>query len=107
LVGGLGRRKPDRIPALIWHPDALDDVARLYDFLAPASLSAAQRAAAVIRDAADKLAENPNIGASHAEFREWPARFGRSAYILRYYILPTGEVLVTRVWHSRERHVDR
>lgn len=89
------------MPALIWHPDALDDVARLYDFLAPVSLAAAQRAASVILDAADKVAENPGVGTPRAEFREWPARFGRSAYILRYCILPSGDVLITRVWHSR------
>ncbi|CAB3775195.1 type II toxin-antitoxin system RelE/ParE family toxin [Paraburkholderia humisilvae] len=64
------------------HPDALDDVARLYDFLFPHSPEAAQRAASVILDAADLIAENPGIGAPHLEFREWPARFGRSAYVM-------------------------
>jgi toxin ParE1/3/4 len=90
------------MPALIWHPDALDDVARLYDFLFPHSPEAARRAASVIHEAADLIAENPGIGAPHMEFREWPARFGRSAYILRYAVLDTGDVLVTRVWHTRE-----
>jgi toxin ParE1/3/4 len=90
------------MPTLIWHPDAVDDVARLYDFLAPASPIAARHAARVIKDAADQIAANPHIGAPRAEFREWPARFGRSAYVLRYHILPTGDVLITRVWHSRE-----
>ena len=90
------------MPSLIWHPDALDDVARLYDFLAPVSPAAAQHAARVIREAADQVAGNPYIGSPRAEFREWPARFGRSAYVLRYHILPSGNVLITRVWHSRE-----
>jgi len=49
------------MPALIWHPDALGDVARLYDFLAPYSPVAAQRAAAVILEAADQIAENPRF----------------------------------------------
>jgi len=31
--------------ALIWHPDALDDIARLYDFLAPSSPMAARQSA--------------------------------------------------------------
>lgn len=66
---------------------------------------AARRAAQVILDAADGIAANPGIGTPHAEFREWPARFGRRAYILRYFVPETGDVLVTRVWHSRElRH---
>jgi plasmid stabilization system protein ParE len=94
------------VPALIWHPDALDDIARLYDFLAPASPSAARRAVLVIRDAADKIADNPDIGSPRAEFKEWPAKFGRSAYILRYFIVPTGDALITRVWHSRELRTD-
>jgi toxin ParE1/3/4 len=91
------------MPALIWHPDALEDIARLYDFLASSSLSAARRSASIILDAADQIAENSGIGAPRAEFREWPAKFGRSAYIIRYHILPSGDVLITRVWHSRER----
>jgi toxin ParE1/3/4 len=90
------------MPALVWHPDALDDIARLYDFLAPQSPSAAQRAASIILAAADKIAATPGLGTPRAEFREWPARFGRSAYILRYLVLPDGNVLVTRVWHNRE-----
>jgi len=91
--------------ALIWHPDALDDIARLYDFLAPSSPMAARRAARVILEAAGGIVSNPCIGTPHAEFREWTAKFGRSAYILRYFILQTGDVLITRVWHSRElRH---
>lgn len=90
------------MPALIWHPDALDDVARLYDFLAPVSPSAAQHAARVIKAAADRIADNPHIGLPHAEFREWPEQFGRGAYVLRYHVLSSGDVLITRVWHSRE-----
>jgi len=90
------------MPRLIWHPDALADIARLYDFLAPASSAAAKRAAIVIRDAADQIADNPYIGTARAEFREWPAKFGRSAYVLRYCILSSDEILMTRVWHSRE-----
>ncbi|WP_287193686.1 type II toxin-antitoxin system RelE/ParE family toxin [Paraburkholderia sp.] len=90
------------MPALIWHPDALDDVARLYDFLAPNSPVAARHAASVILEAADRVAENPAIGVPRVEFREWFAPFGRSAYVLRYAILDGGDVIVTRVWHSRE-----
>jgi plasmid stabilization system protein ParE len=94
------------MPSLIWHPDALEDIARLYDFLAPASLAAARRSASVIAAAADRIAENPGIGAPHAEFREWATKFGRSAYILRYCILSNGDALITRVWHSRELRSD-
>lgn len=92
--------------SLIWHPDALDDIARLYDFLALASPSAARRAALAILTAADKIAEAPGIGTQRAEFREWPAKFGKSAYLLRYAMTQEGDVLITRVWHSREFRED-
>ena len=92
--------------ALIWHPDALDDVARLYDFLAETSPAAAARAAAVILAAADEIADHPHIGTARAELREWPAKFGRRAYVLRYAELDNGDVLLVRVWHSRELRND-
>jgi plasmid stabilization system protein ParE len=94
------------MPTLIWHPDALDDIARLYDFLAPVSPVAASRAALVIRDAANEISDNPGIGTPRAEFREWPAKFGRSSYVLRYILVPTDIILITRVWHSRELRPD-
>jgi toxin ParE1/3/4 len=53
--------------ALIWHPDALDDVVRLYEFLTPQSPEAPQRAASVILKAADLIAENPSIGELHLD----------------------------------------
>lgn len=90
------------MPALSWHPDALADVGRLYDFLAPNSPSAARRGVNAIRNAANRLLKDPYLGSPYAEFREWPAKFGRRAYILRYLILETGDILIVRVWHSRE-----
>jgi plasmid stabilization system protein ParE len=82
--------------------DALDDVARRYDFLALVGPSAVQHAACVIKAATDMIADNPHIGLPHAEFREWPEQFGRGAYVLRYHILTRADVLITRVWHRRE-----
>jgi len=90
------------VPALNWHPDALRDVERLYRFLAENSPSSAGKAVEAIREAANRLAEAPGIGAPLAEFRQFPARFGRSAYVLRYAVLEDGSVLIIRVWHSRE-----
>lgn len=90
---------------LIWHPDALDDIARLYDFLAPFSPAAARQAACVIQKAANEIAENPAIGTPRAEFREWSAKFGRSSYVLRYILISSDVVLITRVWHSRELRI--
>lgn len=95
------------MPALVWHPDALADIERLYGFLAKASQATAQRAALVILEAADLLAKNPNIGSVFGEFRQWPAKFGNSAYVLRYQFQPDqNRVLVVRVWHSRENRTN-
>ena len=90
------------MPALSWHPEALADVARLYRFLAPLNPAAARRAAATIRKAAKLIAARPGLGTPHAEFREWTEVFGRNAYILRYFVLASDEVLIVRVWHARE-----
>jgi plasmid stabilization system protein ParE len=91
------------MPTLIWHPEALADVARLHQFLAYRSPSAARRGAAAIISTANKIIKNPLLGTPRAEFREWPAKFGKHAYVLRYFVLDNGDVLVTRVWHSREQ----
>ena len=91
------------MPALIWHPDALADVARLHQFLARHNPAAARRGAAAIISNTTKIMKNPRLGAQRAEFREWPAKFGRRAYIIRYAILENDDVLITRVWHSREQ----
>ncbi|WP_229207691.1 MULTISPECIES: type II toxin-antitoxin system RelE/ParE family toxin [unclassified Duganella] len=57
------------MPALIWHPDALADVARLHQFLAQSSPAAARRGAAAIIKTANKIIKHPHLGAPHAEFR--------------------------------------
>jgi toxin ParE1/3/4 len=90
------------MPEVIWHQDALADIGRLYDFLAPMSPAAATRAAAVILEAGDRIAEHPGIGVPRGEFRDWRAKFGNSAYVLRYAVLQNNQVLILRIWHSRE-----
>ena len=94
------------MPKLIWHPDALGDIARLYDFLALTSPVAAERAAMCILQGAEKIVQNSGIGTPHAEFREWPEKFGKSAYIIRYLEMQTGDVLIVRIWNSRELRID-
>ena len=91
------------MPTLIWHPVALADIDRLHPFLAPSNPAAARRGAAAIIKTAGKILQSPRPGAPRAEFREWPARFGKRAYLLRYFILENGDVLITRVWRTREQ----
>ncbi|PHS22361.1 MAG: protein of the plasmid stabilization system [Robiginitomaculum sp.] len=87
-----------------WAPDALDDLERLYDFIATHSADAAQNAIETILSAATTLCDFPEAGrprASVAQFRELPVRFGVKGYVVRYRI-HGDEVIIIRVWHTRE-----
>lgn len=88
---------------VMWSAEALRDVERLHAFLKPHSAAAASKAIGVIREAAQFLGDNPGAGRPmHDERREWFARFGAGAYVLRYRLTPAGEVFILRVWHTRE-----
>ena len=93
------------MPGLIWTPEALRDVQRLYRFLAPKNPDAASRAVAAIRQAMNIVAEHPGIGRPAAkmqpEFREWLISFGDSGYVALYRF--DGEhAVVLAVRHQRE-----
>jgi len=93
------------LPHLIWTPEALADVQRLYRFLAPANPDAAQRAVKVIREGVQILARHAHAGRScdgmPPEFREWPIGFGAGAYVVLYRV--DGEqVALLAVRHGRE-----
>ena len=90
---------------IVWLPEALDDIERLYDFVAEKSAKAACSVVTCIRAAAQRLGQFPEIGRSmddNTGRREIFATFGAGAYVLRYRINSHGEVVVIRVWHSRE-----
>ena len=82
------------MPRLRWSQPALLDVARLYDFLAPKSRDAAQRAIHTIRQGVKALGTHPEIGRPVEElppefrepgFREWIIEFGQGAYVVLYH----------------------
>lgn len=88
---------------LIWSPRALSDVERLYDFLAPKSPDAANRAAEAIIAGVQALAAHPEIGRPYedAELREWFIPFANSGYAVLYrYDRNTVTLLAMR--HGRE-----
>lgn len=93
------------MPSLIWSPGALADVQRLYRFLAEKNPEAAQRAAQVIRDGMQIVADHPEVGRPaenmDPEFREWPISFGASAYVALYR-LDSDVALVVAVRHQKE-----
>ncbi len=74
---------------LIWSPDALADIARVYRFLANKNSLAAREAVKTIRSNVNILAQHPEIGRPSeemdAEYRELPISFGGSGYIALYH----------------------
>ena len=93
------------MPQLIWSPEALADVQRLYRFLAEKNPDAARRAASAIRDGMQIIADHPDAGRPvddmDPEFQEWPISFGASGYVALYR-LQHDEALVVAVRHQKE-----
>ena len=87
---------------LQWSATALDDAARLYDFLAKVNKSAAAKTVQSLVAAPVQLIENPRIGESLDEFA--PLEVCRSLagrYEIRYQI-ENDTIYVLRLWHTRE-----
>jgi plasmid stabilization system protein ParE len=87
---------------LKWTGKALSDLARLYDFLAPASKTAAARTVQSLAAAPVRLLDQPRIGEKLEEFDPREVRrlqVGR--YELRYGIRES-TLYVLRLWHTRE-----
>lgn len=87
-------------------PEALADLERLRKFLVEKNPRAAARAVETLTQAIDSLTQFPERGrlAALPKHRELVVPFGRSAYVVRYAFRRDDElVLVTRVWHGRER----
>ena len=90
---------------IIWLPEALDDIERMYDFLVEKNPAAARNAVLCIKAAAHQLRNFPEIGRrmdEDTDRREVFAAFGAGAYVIRYRLSAASEVVVIRVWHSRE-----
>lgn len=93
------------MPRLIWSPEALADIQRLYRFLAEKNPDAARLAAAAIRDGMQIVAEHPGVGRPvddmDPEFQEWTISFGASGYVALYR-LQQDVALVVAVRHQKE-----
>ena len=76
------------MPRLIWSARALQDMQRLYRFLAPKNPDAARRAIKAIRESMKTIALQPGVGRPAADmessYREWLIDFGDSGYVARY-----------------------
>lgn len=90
---------------LIWSPQALLDVQRLFRFLAGKNIDAAKRAIMTVRQAVKVLGHQPGIGRPIEdmpdEFREWVIDFGDSGYVARYRI-DSDAITILAVRHQKE-----
>lgn len=93
------------MPRLIWSPQALLDVQRLYRFLAQKNQDAAKRAVTAIRQGVKVLSLQPGIGRPvedmDDDFRDWIIDFGDSGDAARYR-LDAEKVIVLAVRHQKE-----
>ncbi len=93
------------MPALKWLPEALEDIERLYVFLAEKNPQAAMDAVLCIQAAATRLERFPELGApmdDGSDRRQVFAAFGAGDYVLRYRLDHHGNPVIIRVWHNRE-----
>jgi plasmid stabilization system protein ParE len=93
------------MPRLIWSPQALRDVQRLYRFLAEKNIDAARHAVKSIREGVKVIALQPGIGRlveeMEPEYREWLMDFGDSGYVALYRLNGKTAVILA-VRHQRE-----
>ena len=85
-------------------PDAVSDIERVRQFLDVRNPDAARRAIRTIWSALERVQDIPELGRRTEDdsIRQIVIRFGAAGYVVRYTILPGGDVLVLRVWHGRE-----
>ena len=87
---------------LKWTSNALSDLARLYEFLAPVNKPVAARTVQALAAAPSALLANPRIGERIEEFE--PREVRRilvGHYEMRYELTET-TIYVLRLWHTRE-----
>ncbi len=89
---------------VIWLPEALTDLVRLFDFLKLKNENAAILAAQAIREAGFSLGDAPYQGTALNDGlgrRKLAVPFGKYGYVIHYY-LEDDTVLIVRVYHGRE-----
>lgn len=92
-----------------WLPGALQDMARLRQFIKKENPVATKKAGQRILSAVNILLKNPEAGMPSPDedcdaFRDLYVPFGRGGYTIRYRIKQQ-TIIIVRVWHSREERV--
>ena len=86
-------------------PGAVRDLARLDEFLRDKNDKAADAVSLLVEKALRRLERFPDLGKlldDHPGYRELYLPFGAAAYAIRYRHIES-DVVIVRVWHSRER----
>ena len=87
---------------LRWTSEALSDLVRLHEFLAPVNPEAASRVVQSLSAAPERLLEHPRLGRKLAELLPRDVRRLISGnYEVRYEIV-ADTIYVLRIWHTRE-----
>lgn len=87
---------------LKWTSKALSDLARLYEFLAPVSKSAAVRIVQSLAAAPVNLLANPRLGERLEEFEPREVRWILVGHYEMRYEIQESILYVLRLWHTRE-----
>ena len=89
---------------LQYTPQAVADLQRLYEFVAPKNPLAARKIAIEIQESAEKLKAFPKIGlpVSQAPNPDVLRDLYIGNYTIRYLITSTELIQVLRIWHNKE-----
>ena len=87
---------------LKWTSKALSDLARLYDFLAPANKQAAAQVVQALTKAPANLLANPRMDQKLFEFEPREVRRLLVGHYEIRYEIQESTVSVLRLWHTRE-----
>jgi plasmid stabilization system protein ParE len=85
-----------------WTSKAVDDLARLHDFLAQVNRRAAARVVQALSLVASRLPEQPRIG---ERLEQYDPREVRRVIVGKYemrYEVRDSKVFILRIWHARE-----
>ena len=87
---------------LKWTSKALSDLARLYEFLAPANREAAARTVQSLTAAPTSLLASPRMGEKLEEFEPREVRRILVGHYEMRYEIQESTLYVLRLWHTRE-----
>lgn len=85
-----------------WTSKALDDLARLYEFLSPVNPTAAAQTVQKLTKAPEKLLDQPRIGEKLEEFYPREVRHIFAGHYEMRYEISNSTVYIVRIWHTRE-----